>query len=365
MERTLLTARANMRTTLLTALIVLALAPAEASAQMQVQILAFGGRPSGTNVFNSTSGQPVSVAECSGSTPIQFQLTNVPTSGVQTIDVWWSATGSTRCNMGSSRMMSSGTTPPCTFISEASTSTSNMATVTVEVLPSVLFGGSSACSQTTVVDRNIHFLAVTTTGDATNDIAAANYAFVNVVMDPVPPDAPSLSGMPQGDQQISVGFDEPDEPLYEARLYADPDGCSDTGTVTSTALVAGMTPDEGYYVASNMGATPTSVVVTGTQLGLAYDAYAAVGVVFVDRARNVSGLSNIVCVRRVEVTSFWERYCAERGLATAGDGGTGCSARYASCAVTAPGSSSRAAVAVLAPLGLALLTLVRRRRGSR
>jgi MYXO-CTERM domain-containing protein len=142
------------------------------------------------------------------------------------------------------------------------------------------------------------------------------------------------------------------EMLAGAVAYVDLSGCAG-GTPSSTTLIAGQpAPTSGGFVTEG----GSSVTINGEAAGIALPGWAAVAVTTIDRARNESVLSNVVCVQRVAVRGFWDDYCAEHGLAP-----EDCRENY-SCAVSAPGSDRRAAGGALALLGLTAIALVLRRR---
>lgn len=365
MERALLTPREIMRALPSLALFLVALflvaLPAGARAQtITAMIQPFGGRTgSPVQLADVSGGRPISRQECESDTTIPVQLTNVPVmaGGVMytVVDVFsaLSSTASVMCEAPANRTSTGSSAPPCTHVNGVAATIDSRSTFTMNLSPRLLFTTSATtnpCASGTATTRVFYLFPAT----GENDISTpfTNFTTLTITLDPEPPGAPQVGGPAAGDASIDVTFETPTAQLYEARLYVDRAGCPDGTTPSSSVLVAGSAPS-GTPVATNQSATPSAIETSGAALGLDYDQSAAVAVTFVDRARNESVLSNVVCVSRVQVPGFWDSYCAERGLSV-----EACRQRYGSCA-TSTGRSS--AALPIAGLGLALLALMRRR----
>ncbi len=347
-----------MRHTLLT-LALAAIAgsiPGAAHAQIRITPQSFGGRTSPVVLYGN-SGQPISAAECVANVGIPLEITGLPaTGGVLTVlDIWRGPSGSGNCNQATNRQTMTGSTPICTHIQSVAITS----TIQSLSLPAETAFGAAACTSSVSTPYDFYFLAVATAQDNSTEVSTTNAGSVTVAIDPVAPGAPVLMES-AGDTVITVGWSNPDatEALYGAHVYVDLSGCDATGTpVTGGPLMAGGTAPTSVTPSTFQGQTIESATLDPAALGLAYGDFAAVGVTILDRARNESVLSNVVCIERVQVQGFWDAYCAERGMADV----EACRANY-SCSIEAGGGSASACGWAV---GLAALAAVARRRMRR
>jgi hypothetical protein len=350
--------RIALRTALLTAALGL-VGPGTARAQgsVTVRIREFGGRVSPVQLTGPT-GQAISGAECTANVSIPFELTNLPFApGTTQVLSVWRAAASGMCQNSMQRRPSAMGAPPCVEVHNQP-ATGMIMTLSIPV--QTLFG-TAACAGGTNTEQTFWFMVVSTAGDNTTEVAASHYGTVAITVDPVAPAAPMLDGDAAGDATITVTWTNPagTEPLFGANIYVDSAGCDASGRPISTTLRGGEPRPSGTaprVVAE--GQTVSSATLSTSGLGLDYGQYAAVAVTLVDRARNESVLSNVICVQRVRVQGFWDAYCAERGLSP-----SECRDRYDGCAIGFR-EPARRAVLGWALLALALLA-IRRARSAR
>jgi hypothetical protein len=311
----------------------LPLLPGAAIAQGSVTVRAqpFGGRASPVQLTGAT-GQPLSRAECLMDVAVPLELTNVPfrTGTTQVLSVWRGAS-SAMCQTATQRRPTGTGAPPCV---EVHNEPATGMTMTTMLSAQTLFG-SAACTAGTNTEQTFWFLIMASAGDTTTDVAATHYGTIAITLDPVPPGAPRIHGNAAGDTRIEIAWSNPSgtEELYGANVYVDAMGCDTSGRPVSTTLVAGQSPPSGIAPRQTvMGQTVTAAALSGAELGLDYGGYAAVAVTLVDRARNESPLSNVVCVQRVRISGFWDAYCAERGIPV-----SECRDRVAGCAIAPSG----------------------------
>lgn len=347
-----------MRTKLITAAILAGLAiPTAASAQMRAQVLAFGDPPRTLPVqlFGTTAGsRPISLAECEANVEIPIEIANIPAdANGRVFSVWRGAVGSAMCEASTSRMSTTGM-PACT-LTDFPAATITTTQITVRPTVQQLFG-STACSAGTNNEQEFFFLIVSSAGDTSTTVANGYFFSLRILLDTQAPSSPTLDPNPGGDTQINVTWENAagTEALFGANAYVDLAGCDASGNVISTALTPGADPPTDIEPILTEGQSVDTAVLDGAALGLEYGEYAAVGVTLLDRARNESKLSNVVCIQRVQVSGFWDAYCAEHGMTDPAmcRAQYGCSAR--------PGRAGRAA-GILGAIGLALAFLVTRR----
>lgn len=328
-----------------------ALAPARASAQIMYTIQEFGDRQAPVELYG-TNGRPLSEAECTANVDIPIDIVNAPydIGTTQVISIWRGAPTSAACQTATNRRNTGTGEPPCTFV------TSIPLTAAMQSIELGVQDAFESCG--TATELEFWFLVVNSAMDTSTDVPVTNYFTLRAALDPTPPAAPTELMSTPGDAQIQISWTNPEglEPLEKARIYYDSMGCDAAGEVTSTTLVGGAAAPSGTPAIDVDGQAVRTATVSGEQLGIDYDAYAAVAVALVDRAGNESVLSEPICVQRVQVSGFWDAYCSERGM----DVDT-CSETYG-CGVGRPGARGSAAafwVAMLAMIGAAL------RRGRR
>lgn len=332
--------------------------PSAAAAQMTARFLEYGtarGAP-GTDANTYFVNWPLSEAECTANVGIPIRLDMVPIgTPTRTLDLWDVGAGSgTPAACQDSATRASTTSPICKHMDWSGIG----ATITpleIAIPPQDFFPDGCTGS----ADRNFYIMALSSQGDTSETLTATHYARVRVVLDAVAPGAPTASSA-AGDASITVGWTNPTgtETLAEARIYVDLAGCGGGDGGTSTLMPGGTPP--GTYFARVMGGSPTSASLSSTALGLDYGESAAVAVTLVDLARNESRLSNVVCVTRVDVSGFWDAYCAGSGLTL-----EECRARYSSCSCAVPGRRGPGSAAPALVLGCALAGLALARTRAR
>lgn len=352
-----------MRTTLLTVSLLAALAaPSAVRAQtLTSTVQSFGDpeRPPGTQLWGITAGaRPIGLAECQANVTIPLEVGGIPSSELSNrFVIYRAAVNSGMCNVAASRMMTTTSDPICTMTAFPA---AMITPPTTEIGPTVqqLFG-TDACDGAGIEDQDFWILSVTSPDDRSSLVN--QYAIIRILLDTEPPVAPTADAAPAGDTMISVTFDaNTAEMLTGSTAYVDPTGCDANGNVLdTTTLVANMAPPSGARSVESNGVE--AVTLDGSMLGLEYGEYAAVAITTMDLARNESVLSNVVCVQRVELSGFWDAYCAERGVTDPAM----CRAQYSGCAAT-PGRGSAPSLA-MAMLGIALAFVMSRgaRRSSR
>lgn len=337
-----------------------------AEAQLTFTFAAYGtrGTPSASATYFQTL--PLSGDECDANTPISISVLNAPWDSTgqnpRSWTLWRGGSGTTtgNCTAGSSRIVTSGSTPACTLVSTFGPELIESATETLSVRPQDLFPDCSIAS----ADLNFFLLAMS--GDASTDqstIATGYYFNFRAVLDGQAPPAPvATDGF--GDQAITVSWTPASSSgtLGGASIYVDvAASCAGgDGGVRSSLLVPGEAPPSTINPVRTITGTGTSTTVDPTTLGLELDEGVVGAVAVRDVAGNESVLSNLICLRRVQVSGFWDSYCREQGLSQAD-----CNARYGSCSVSHVGGGG-SVPGGLGALGLVLAgLLVRRKRRHR
>ncbi len=202
--------------------------------------------------------------------------------------------------------------------------------------------------------------------------AVSKFGTIPINIDGDPPEAPTSLTGGSGESLIRVTWKTGERDLQEFIVYIDnapttggggsagasatdggsPDGggsnTSADGACGSNALTSGGSPGElpaSIRTRSIKEATATGIDLTPDDIA---GDRAAIAVATVDKAGNVSSLSNIACVSVVPTESFWDRYKANGGAAEGG------------CACRTGGETQWLSSSW--PIGLAVLALLRRAR---
>lgn len=313
-----------------------------------------GGFGTGTHTAGNTDlvQYPIGAPECSIEIPLTFSgLTNTTTT--RYIDVWSATSASAGCQTGSVRV--STTSPVCKYVT--SIPYTSGPTHTAMVTASTLFGGCSGTDQ-----RTFFFFDTTSTQETSMNYTT--YWTLTAAIDAVAPSAPVVEGAPAGDTVLQVSWNQSSFTdlgiAGHVNVYVDPTGCASTGDggASSSTLVAGQVPPATAY-SSPSASSPISVSTSGLGWGSGtYGQTAAIAIAAVDTAGNVSVLSNVVCATHVQVSGFFNAYCAEHHLSEAE-----CAAYYRGCSVALPGR--RTDWSALAIGMLVLGAFVLRRRSAR
>ena len=333
-------------------------APAAAQTTMSVQVetLAFNGRQSGTTLAGE-GAEPIGAAECGGMAAegVRLRLSNftLPGSGSRVVDIWRGATGAA-CQTPTNRMATTTTDPACRHVDGITITTSP---ADIEIAAATLFG--DACEGSTEQTFRFWFLLSDSEQNRTDTMLP--FGALDATVDLAPPAAPTDVVTTPGDANIQVSWTNPSGAtlLRGAAVYVDTAGCAD-GTPSSSVLMAGVAPPpRGARRIEREGQAITSAQLSGAELGLELGEFAAVAVVLIDRAHNESVLSEVACVQRVQVSGFWDAYCAERGMDVAT-----CSDSFG-CAVTSPGARTGGAAALWIAVFAAVGVVMRRARRAR
>jgi MYXO-CTERM domain-containing protein len=109
------------------------------------------------------------------------------------------------------------------------------------------------------------------------------------------------------------------------------------------------------------GAAASPFSLNTSSLGWSAGSYgqsSLIGIAVVDTAGNVSPLSNVVCVTHVQVSGFWDSYCAAHGMTDT----TACANNYRGCSVALPSRREDPVAIGLGALAVGLFLVRRRRR---
>jgi hypothetical protein len=268
------------------------------------------------------------IDHCERNDAVVFRLDNVPSS-MESIDIY---TEGDDCNATTSR---DEDTDRCRYLTTQPTD-GNTQDVDVTVMAREFFESCDAGQKATLT---VWFLSVP--GPESSADVGRNYGTYELVADSQPPDAPSEVVGGRGENQIPIEWDTSDSDLERFIIFIDNNpteggGAGAAGTESAGDGGSANTGDCGSSVlqsGADAGDVPSTVrrkelaEPTATRIELGPDdirgTVAAVAVVAVDEAGNMSPLSNIGCVRVEPTQSFWDRYEANGG---AGQAGCPCSA---------------------------------------
>jgi hypothetical protein len=333
-----------------------ALAPSVAEAQPTASYQPFGDR-TGTIAFTT---QPLGLHECDTEIPIRFTMLTSSTTA-RYLDMWSATSATAGCQTGTTR--SSSTSTACEPVPLTGNSFTNAIMHDLMVTPVQLFG-AAACTGITTTKT---FFVFDTVSSPDTSSTFTTWANLTISIDSQPPSPPTVAAGPAGDTSITVSWTNPSDIGTEGgvRVYFDPNGCGGSSTDGGGAdagvggsLVAGTTPPASLLVYEQRSQSITSASIPTSSLGWAASTYGqrgAIAVSVLDNAFNPSNLSNVVCAEHLQVSGFWNQYCAEHGLSL-----DECSSRYGSCSMGLP--NRRADSTMIAALGLFLGALVARRR---
>lgn len=305
------------------------LLPAASHAQIQAQILSFPGRTSVDLADLATqNGTPINFTECDGQAAVSWRFTNVDPNRANLS--FFSGTG---CDDASVRTDANNT--GCIDL-ELSFAIEGATQVDVTIGVDELID----CEGTSGTDT-IWVLAL---DQPASEVTAANQsASFPLAYDFVGPSAPSNLTASNGRSGSRLDWTSGSTTILRSEVFLIEGGC--TGGVANEDLDFSM---------ATPAASLEGNVASGTVSFPADDAFNteyAVAVRAFDQSQNPSDLSAVQCVRKVEVTSFFEMYC------TSGDASAdACSG--GSCTVS-PGRRSQAGLAWLMMLGLAALAIRR------
>lgn len=301
-----------------------------------VNILAFEGRSAGEfdlMDLATVAAHPIGAVEC-GAT-ISFRFTNVDIMRAQ-LQFFQGA----NCNDVSVRTDTTNTS--CQELPVPPDAIDMRAQQDVDIVAGDLVpcetGGSGV--------QTIWVLALNNPTDTVT--GAGQSVSFPVAFDFVPPSAPSGLSVAPGENAARLTWSATTDQVSGYDVFVDPTGCTDTGEVVSPGLT-GEPPDESLIVSSPSGAASSASAPYPDSVGTGQ--YMAVAVRAVDRAGNESPLSEVVCVQRIEVVSWWDTEC-----------GTGAHEYCNGGCAAAPAGGGRAAWLALPAAALALLALRRRIR---
>ncbi len=315
--------------------LVLALAlPASALAQeINTAVVSLGDRVEGEFGLAQlalTTANPIGSAECNDTTMIRFRFTGVD----QMRSTLYFYRGA---NCNDPMIRTSTTTTSC---EELTPTIAIGAQTTVEA--DVPISGLVDCARGGSGVSTIWVLALNQNTDTVT--AAGQQDSFALAYDLDPPTAPTDVATTGGEANGTVRWGG-GQAGFSYEVFVDTAGCAG-GTPSSTVLVAGMAPPDG----TTPVATGTSTSAQVSLSSVATNEYVAVAVRSIDRGGNPSVLSQVVCMQKVDVVTWWETYCMQSPQPEE-CAGSGCAVRPA---------RARGAW-LLVPLLLASIVLVRRR----
>lgn len=346
MEHPLLNTRAMRRSVLLIAAAVLACALPSTAFALSPTVGAFG---TGSHAAGNTNlvTLPIGTAECATDIPLAFAGLTASTT-MRYLDVWWASSAAAGCQTSTTR--ANMTSPVCHYVTSIPYTTGP--NTTVHVSAETLFGGCTSDQ------RTFYFFDTATMEE--NSMTFTAYWTLDVAIDATAPVAPVITSTPAGDTQLQIAWNASSFTDLgmsgRVYVYADSTGC--TGDGGTSSLVPGATAPSttlASLAASNPATLQASLLgwSTGT-----YGQSAAIAIAVVDTAGNVSPLSNVVCASHVQVSGFFDQYCAAHGMTDT----TACANNYRGCSVGLP--SRRIDLAACA-LGLLVAGVFVARRRAR
>lgn len=319
-----------MRSIVIAALAWLAASPAAAQ-EITTTVTALTGRTVvDLTALSTVSRSPLTRAECTAGAQISFEFTNVDETRSQLHFYYGSM-----CDVSTVR--NDLTDMSCTdFGLEYSIGMRTQVDQTIPVSSLI------DCTSTSSGTRTIWVLAL---DEPTSDVALAGQQdSFPLAYDFAGPSAPSNFTARNGETSGTLEWDGSSDEITSYEIYLVENGCDATGAVTTTLLSDPDNPDASALVGTAEGSVTTSTVTLSGATGSQH----AVAIRAIDQAGNTGPLSEVRCVEKIDVQTFWEAYCATHPDCES----TGCSAT--------PLGDGRGGFFALLP---AIALLIWRRRG--
>jgi hypothetical protein len=302
--------------------------------------------------------------ECEGDLPIVITLPTQTAGAPKVMEVWVGESGDD-CNLGAGRDKGDNDTAECREIDIGADGNNPGNTPKVSTTAMKLFGDGDKDTCGDEGDRWVYVLLMESGSDEMNndDITdKTKYKKVGFRVDVTAPGAPTKVGTEDGESVVEISWDLPDDLETEnedgskVRVYWDPMAITPAKdeTCTSTLLKAGQeppAPDAGAQKEISRATSWSTSPSTLSNLGL--NQKIAVAVAAVDETGNVSKLSEIKCVAKVDTVGFCEE---NSGSTKPGD----CGKDFDTCSAS-PWRNAGSLWSVLG-LGVGALWLARRRR---
>lgn len=309
---------------------------AEAQTPIMVVVRDFTGRTASQFSLMdlaTVAANPITGGECDAT--ITFRFTNVDVTRAQL--EWFQG-----ANCNDPAVRTSTTTTSCQALPVQSTAIDGRSQVDVAVRAGDLID----CESNSSGVRTVWVLAL----NNPNDTVTGNGQSVSfpIAFDLAGPSQPTGLMGTGGEDAAHLTWDTPTTAVDKYQIFMDPNGCTD-GTVTSTGLTS-TPPDESLIVSTISGTTNSADVAFPDSVPIPGEV--AIAIRPEDRSGNKGELSNIICVERFAVTTWWDMYCGGASPPAA------CSS--SGCAVE-PGDDGGGPLGVLAALIVGLALVVRRR----
>lgn len=324
-----------------------------------VELLAIGD----DDEITGTEARNPNRQECESEATLSFQLTMVPEA--QNLVLYVGDEGA-NCQDENVRDNPDNAVDDCNGIGNVTLSTEARVEVDVPL-------GNLLCTSGEQTIRRLFFFPASGSDVSTTP---TTYGCYDLTVDADPPAAPTDLNAPQGENVLTLSWepvgdstiqeyvafydDRSDRQAAAASSDDEDGGISDLGTgnpdCPSSIIVQGAELDPSSLPSGIGDRSVTGMVASSVDIstGNISSEVLPVAVAARDQAGNLGPLSEVVCMRIVETTGFWDEY-----EAAGGDAQGGCA-----CGVT--GTRDRGAVAgAIAPIALALLGLGRRTRRRR
>jgi uncharacterized protein (TIGR03382 family) len=306
-------------------------------------------------------------AACEADVPITITLPT-QTTGASPVMELWVGEANDDCTLGANRDTGDDEIATCREIDIGADGNNPGNTPKVSTTARKLFGKDNTETCADEGDRWAYVLLLQSGSDPMgNDNITDNtkYRKVGFRVDVTAPAAPTKVSTENGESVVEISWDLPDdldtenEDGAKVRVYWDPMSITPASdmTCTSTLLMAGQDPPAANAGSQQSISRATSWSTSPSTLAnLGLNQKIAVAVAAVDETGNVSKLSEVKCVAKVDTVGFCEE---NSGTAEAGD----CGDDFDTCSAS-PWRGAGSLWSVLA-LGAGALLLSRRRRSTR
>jgi hypothetical protein len=282
--------------------------PSAAAAQLMVTF-----ETAGRDAPFDYTNPPVGLAECMANSTVDLRVSGLDGTGT-ILDVWRVA-GTVDCTPTEARIMDTRTCTPLTLaVDQTINSTTMQKDMPIE-LSEILDCTSGSAT------FNIWFLVANAMASVEPVMLSGS---LQIQYDPDAPAAPTGLTDAAGDTMASTTWTQPTVmDIFEYIVYADTTSVATTceESLATTQLVEGGELPPGMVELGR--STGSGLTIDPSQVTMDYGGTAAIAVVAVDRAGNVSVVSNIACASRIETTGFCDAYECGSGCSVSGAKKTG------------------------------------------